>query len=871
MQKKIRRSAISMLLAAMIVFSLFAGMIPAAAVADVSDDPVREVISAWEYGNSNNAIQNSIGNNAVERNSIDRIVAVGANVGAYRQGTSLFLNKDGLPGTEKYMLVGSSSLISTGTLASGGAEGTNPGLRYPGYFQFEISTRGCTDIVVNARTRSSAAGPRYLVWQYSLSGEDGSFTNFGNVFDADLETSLAVAMEETSLPEACFNQEKIYLRLAMERDHRNSASGTIGSGTWGINDIVFSGMINTLEIELIEPEALTLQPGATASDINFAWHGDRDDSVASYVQIAKKSAVEGNNFPVSTLTVEGAAGDASPGKSWHKVSVTGLERNTAYAYRVSNDGTTYSKVYGFKTGAVGSFQFVAVGDPQLTLGNQDSDSVWPDPIKTTKEGWQDTLDRISQIAPNAAFIAGTGDQVDTQAGMTGANQATVEAEYANYFAPEQLRSLPIAPAVGNHELTGNAWPNTKTDNFNRHFNLPNEDTSIADFAGNYWYAYNDALFVVLDTAPYPTNGDQTASLIAVYDAVLAEATAASPESKWLFVQHHKTTASPASHQTDADVLLYAPQFNALMDKHSVDFVLAGHDHVYSRSWAIRDNQKVEADYTGNSITDPQGTIYFSLTTASGLKYYDFLQNAPAAPVWVDDTRGMYTERKSGPNAINGKPWYTNVGIQVKAPQFTTVDVTEDSVTFKTYRTDTMAVIDEYTVIKTEEPSGRMVIAAWNYGGSNSAVSTNIAINAAELDEGGRAIALGANAGVFKEGTSLFLNKDGLPSTEKYILVGSSSLISTGTVGSGGVGSSPGLRYPGYFQFEISTTGCTDIVVDARTRSSAAGPRYLVWQYSLTGEDSSFTSFGSTFDANLETSLALSMEETRLPEECFDQA
>ena len=449
-------------------------------------------------------------------------------------------------------------------------------------------------------------------------------------------------------------------------------------------------------------ETLTLQPGSSERDLNFNWYSSRTDNTASIVQIAKKSDMDGGLFPtVDVITVTGTVGDASDEKSWHKAGVTGLDFDTEYVYRVSNDGTKFSRIYEYKTGTSGAFQFIVVGDSQLTLGNQDSDSIWPNPVTTTRAGWKNTLDKISQHAPDARFIASAGDQVDTQPSNAN-NKITTEIEYSYYLEPEQLRSLPIAPSPGNHELTGSAWPNKNVENFNWHYNVPNHYTDDADFLGNYWYVYNNALYVVLNTAPYPSTTAQVADLIEVYDAVLEEATDANPDAQWLFVTHHKSTTSPASHQNDADVMLYAPAFGKLMDKYEVDFVLAGHDHVYSRSWFIQDNQKVEdVDYETDTVIDPEGTLYFTFTTSSGLKYYDFPTSQPNnGPEWVSDTSGMYTERKSGSNDINGKPWYTNIGIQIKAPQFTTVDVTESSATFTTYRTDTMAVIDEYTVVKT---------------------------------------------------------------------------------------------------------------------------------------------------------------------------
>ena len=445
---------------------------------------------------------------------------------------------------------------------------------------------------------------------------------------------------------------------------------------------VVPGMV---EVATFEAEDLTLTPGSTQSDMNFTWYSDREDNTASVVQITKTSSLVNGEFPATGVTtLTGTVGNAVAGKSWHKAGVTGLAADTEYSYRVSNDGVLFSEIYSFKTGSAGDFQFIAVGDPQLA-GLQDSNSI-TQPPGTTAEGWRNTLNLIREYFPNASFMAGTGDQVDT---------ATSESQYTDYFSPEYLRSLPVAPAVGNHEGTA--------ANFGYHFNVPNE--TEGSYFGNYWYVYNNALFVVLNTAPYPATTAEALEYIAVMDQTLSAATSANPDVQWIFVQHHKSTASPASHQTDADVLIWAPEFNKLMDKYGVDFVLAGHDHVYSRSWFIYDNEKVEGiDYGSDTVTNPKGTLYLTLSTASGLKYYDFLNNAPGSPAWVDDNSGLYFEDMYGVkdlSGIAGKPWYTNIGIQVKAPQFTAVDVTSDSVTFTTYRTDTMEIIDQYTVCKAE--------------------------------------------------------------------------------------------------------------------------------------------------------------------------
>ncbi|MCL1809557.1 MAG: metallophosphoesterase, partial [Clostridiales bacterium] len=438
--------------------------------------------------------------------------------------------------------------------------------------------------------------------------------------------------------------------------------------------------------QTFQAEALTLTPGPNEQGMNFTWYSDRPGNTAAAVKIAKKSQMAGGQFPIDAITCQGTVGNAAAGKSWHKAAVTGLERNTEYVYCVSNDNIIYSETYGFKTGGEGNFRFIAVGDPQLSSGNQDSSSLWPRPVTTTRAGWANTMNTITTYFPDACFIAGTGDQVDT------GNDETL---YDYFLEPVQLRSLPFAPAVGNHEGSN--------QNFTWHYNLPNE--TAGNYFGNYWYSYNDALFVVLNTSSYPSASGVNNYLVQ-FEATLKAATEANPDAKWLFVQHHKSTASPAEHQVDDDVKIWAAGIEPLMDKYHVDFVLAGHDHVYSRSWSIYEHNKVEGiDYTANSVTNPQGTIYFTFNTASGRYYYNIPSTKPSgAPDWV-----------------NGKPWYTNVAIQVKVPQFTVVDVSAESVTLKTYRADTMAILDQYTVVKAEtEPEPEPPFISHNVGGNSYA-------------------------------------------------------------------------------------------------------------------------------------------------------
>ncbi len=141
---------------------------------------------------------------------------------------------------------------------------------------------------------------------------------------------------------------------------------------------------------------------------------------------------------------------------------------------------------------------------------------------------------------NVDLVVSAGDQVEDQSWGK-------SSEYEAFFAPEQMTSIPYAPAVGNHD---------RHYMFADHFNLPNEMNTLNevkttfrgqnsgtsqshgnyiqatndeiannsasngvtpnsegqyDFTerremetrGNYYYLYNNVLFVTLNTGAYP--------------------------------------------------------------------------------------------------------------------------------------------------------------------------------------------------------------------------------------------------------------------------------------------------------------------------------------------------------------------------------
>jgi len=372
--------------------------------------------------------------------------------------------------------------------------------------------------------------------------------------------------------------------------------------------------------ELADVTTLTLQPGNDNTEINLNWYSSNaatnNQSKVKFVRGTFTAGYELLNQQGNGVT--DSAG--TTGKNQHKATVKGLKPGQSYQYVVSSDGTNWSATYDFKVpAATGAWKFAVIADPQLTTGNVDSNSRYPATGTTTAAGWAETMGIL--MTKGISLIASGGDQVDASGGN--------ETEYNNFFAPEGLRTLPLAPVSGNHD---------NHLNFNYHYNVPNTNTEFdgtgaTEKGRNYFYLYNNILFVVLDTAPYPSTSIATAQPYVNRFAATIDAakTAHAGKYDWLIVQHHKSTASVANHIADTDIQRYVEAgFEKVMSDKGVDFVLAGHDHVYARSWPLagRDNGYVSVPDKSTTSQDthtvtaiPGKPIYLTFTTASGLKYY----------------------------------------------------------------------------------------------------------------------------------------------------------------------------------------------------------------------------------------------------------
>lgn len=439
--------------------------------------------------------------------------------------------------------------------------------------------------------------------------------------------------------------------IAFEIHKSNEAS----EGYFKLNELG----INPDESLLPEREslkAISLSVGSTPTELNLNWFST--DSTNGQIQFAKKADMTGNEFPETKAKTVNAKIEKAQADGYYanKATMSDLEENTAYVYRVGNNGH-WSETYTTTTKSKGDFSFLFAGDPQLGSSGD---------LASDKDGWKKTLDLVNTnpLFKDVHFIQNAGDHVEA-----GKNESQYDAYLSNYQG-SVVYSTPFANAVGNHDYAGTAY--------NDHFNLPNVSNLGSSGQGNaqgdYYYIYNNALMLVLNS-----NNRSTAEHEEFIKNTLAK-TKDNQDIKWKIVVFHHSIYSSASHASDNDILARRDTLAPMFSQNGIDLVLMGHDHVYTRSMlmdgttALKDESFDKDGNPIHEVTDPKGLTYITANSASGSKYYEFTSN------------------------LSGD--YIAVKNQEHTPNITKLDVKDNQLKIVTYRTSDLSIVDDFTINKT---------------------------------------------------------------------------------------------------------------------------------------------------------------------------
>jgi len=233
--------------------------------------------------------------------------------------------------------------------------------------------------------------------------------------------------------------------------------------------------------------------------------------------------------------------------AYHEVVVTGLSADTAYRYQViaeaDGEAPWKSEVLEFTTAPEedAPFSFLFYGDSRwgVDVHRPQADLMAAD---QQKHG--------SNVVLHAGDIVSRGYSLDLW--------------YDRFFAPAHplISRVPIYPSVGNHEVNQKLYYD--------YFGLPNNESW-------YHFRYGMADFYALNTNVDYSPGSEQYEWA---DRALGESTA-----PWKVAFFHHPPFACATGRKPGD-LEVQKHLVPLLEKHGVDLVLLGHDHLYGRSRAV---------------------------------------------------------------------------------------------------------------------------------------------------------------------------------------------------------------------------------------------------------------------------------------------
>ncbi|MGI6413028.1 MAG: fibronectin type III domain-containing protein [Syntrophomonadaceae bacterium] len=295
---------------------------------------------------------------------------------------------------------------------------------------------------------------------------------------------------------------------------------------------------------------------------------DSDENKVQYIEAA---GFDGD-FAAATQRETTGKRFAGSSKYLYTVTLTGLNPDTRYIYRVGRDGA-WSKAFSFTTATdAENFTFLYLGD-----------------VQEGYDQWGNMLDRIYAEHSQIKFALLGGDLT---------NNGSNFGEWMEFLdaASDVFSRIPMMPAMGNHD----------GDLFIEFFALPENGPQDVIEDCFYSFDYGDAHFVVLDTSNIITDSVKQ----------WLQEDLQNTDKKWkLAVFHHPPYQNFDDNKTIDDAL--RENWVPILEQNQVDMVFVGHQHVYMRTYPI---------FQGEITTDSYGIVY--VMGNSGSKYYQLGQGFP---------------------------------------------------------------------------------------------------------------------------------------------------------------------------------------------------------------------------------------------------
>ncbi|UEL46282.1 purple acid phosphatase family protein [Terrisporobacter hibernicus] len=350
---------------------------------------------------------------------------------------------------------------------------------------------------------------------------------------------------------------------------------------------------------------ICLTPGEDESMLNFSWYS-RSSQGSSKIKIREEDEKE--------RIFEGESIDIGNGFISNKVTVTNLKANTTYIYSYESDGL-WSQPLEYKTQDFQNYAFVFMADPQIGASSKKTKSNI-DGVEKDAYNWNKVIKKSVDKSNNPSFIVCGGDVTNaTEDGDDLSKTYTSNLEYAGFLSPDYLRYIPIANAVGNHDKDN--------ENFYNHFNVPNL-TNLGETVagGDYYFTYGNTLYLFINTNNLN---------ILQHKKFIDDTIEKNKDIKWKIAVFHHDIYGGGRHEDDKDMKILRSEIPPILEDNKIDLVLCGHDHIYSRTYPLKNNKKI-MNFTVERVENSkekvdiiknnnEGITYITGSSSTGSKFY----------------------------------------------------------------------------------------------------------------------------------------------------------------------------------------------------------------------------------------------------------
>lgn len=383
---------------------------------------------------------------------------------------------------------------------------------------------------------------------------------------------------------------------------------------------------------------IVMFPGRNDTERNFSWY--TDENATPEIRLSLSADMS------DTESFTGYTEQSYYGNYSNKVTLTGLEQGKTYYYQCIS-GSFKSQVYSFVTDNDDSFTAMYVTDIHVSYDEKN-----PAHLPETAYNFDMTVNEALETNGDISLILSAGDQASEG----------LQSEYIGLAATPNVKSIPIATTIGNHDRKGVEY---KTFT-----NLPNEQNMlVSSYVGsNYYFVKNNVLFLVMDS--------NNASAIDHRNFV-KKAVKENPDVNWKVMMFHHDLYGGRIPRRESENALLRILWAPIADEFGIDLVLMGHSHYYTVSNVMYNNKTVAPVTNGGTVTDPEGTVYM--------------------------VSGSLNRPRNDDDISLGE----NVGIEYLTQDkiYNLIDFTEDSITVKSYAIESETCFSSFTIEKSSKDGG----------------------------------------------------------------------------------------------------------------------------------------------------------------------